>query len=85
MMTVDGLKAVRGPDGSEVVRFEFRFGLPQVGGLRAAGYGLWAMGHWPLAVGREKVAGITSLLFRGGSKVCLFVILGGVWYKCDLC
>lgn len=47
MMTVDGLKAVRGPDGSEVARFEFRFGLPQVGGLQAMGYGALAIGRGP--------------------------------------
>lgn len=45
MMDVDVLKAARRADGSVVVRFAFRFGLPQVGGLRAAGYGLWDIGH----------------------------------------
>lgn len=32
-------------------------------GLQAM-YGLWAMGHWPLAMGREKVVGITLLPFE---------------------
>lgn len=45
MMDVDVLKAARRSDGSVVVRFAFRFGLPQVGGLRAAGYRLWDIGH----------------------------------------
>lgn len=45
MMDVDALKAARRSDGSEVVRFAFCFGLPLVGGLRAAGYGLWDIGH----------------------------------------
>lgn len=50
MVNADVLKAGRRSDGSEVVRFEFRFGLPQVGRLRAAGY-VWIMGYGTLAVG----------------------------------
>lgn len=45
MMASDVLKVGHGSDDAEVVRFVFRFGLPQVGW--ATGYGLWAMGHGP--------------------------------------
>lgn len=31
--------------GGRMARFAFRFGLPQVGGLQAMGYGLWDVGH----------------------------------------
>lgn len=53
---------------------------------RSAGCRLWAMGHWPLTTGREKVAGIPSFAFRMSlPKVYPLVFLGCVWYNYDLC
>lgn len=82
MMDVDALKAGRGSDGAEAARFAFRFGLPQVSGLRA-GYGLQDTGHWPRAVERSWVS--SRCPSNESFQDLLFCVFLCVWYNCYSC